>query len=162
MFEELKIEDLSFNPFTKLKNDWCLIAAGDKDNYNVMTASWGGFGILWNEEVLTIYVRPSRYTNSFLTNNDYFTISFLDDHKKELAYIGSVSGKDVDKISKVNFNPIFEENGIYFKESKLVFVVEKIHHQPLTNVQKDYKKNYESDDCHIIYIGKIKKILKKV
>ena len=28
--------------------EWMLVSAGDKDKFNMMTASWGGVGFLWN------------------------------------------------------------------------------------------------------------------
>ena len=39
-FQEVKIEDLSFNPFTKIGKEWLLITAGNEESYNTMTASW--------------------------------------------------------------------------------------------------------------------------
>lgn len=29
--------------------EWMLVSAGDKDKFNMMTASWGGVGFLWNK-----------------------------------------------------------------------------------------------------------------
>ena len=46
-FKEVKIEELSFNPFTKISKEWMLITAGDEEKHNTMTASWGGVGIMW-------------------------------------------------------------------------------------------------------------------
>ena len=46
-FQEVKIEELSFNPFTKIGTDWMLVTAGDEKNHNTMTAAWGGVGFLW-------------------------------------------------------------------------------------------------------------------
>ena len=33
--------------FKMLEEKWMLITAGDISNYNTMTASWGGFGVVW-------------------------------------------------------------------------------------------------------------------
>lgn len=49
-FKEVKIEELSFNPFTKISKEWMLITAGDEEKHNTMTASWGGVGIMWGDE----------------------------------------------------------------------------------------------------------------
>lgn len=38
-FKEVKIEELSFNPFTKISKEWMLITAGDEEKHNTMTAS---------------------------------------------------------------------------------------------------------------------------
>lgn len=45
--KEVKIEDLTFNPFTKIGKEWMLITAGNEEKHNTMTASWGGVGIMW-------------------------------------------------------------------------------------------------------------------
>ena len=49
-FKEVSAEELQFNPFTKIGTEWMLITAGDEKNFNTMTASWGGMGIMWNKE----------------------------------------------------------------------------------------------------------------
>ena len=65
-FKEVKIEELSFNPFTKISKEWMLITAGDEEKHNTMTASWGGVGIMWGMNVATAYIRPQRYTKEFV------------------------------------------------------------------------------------------------
>ena len=47
-FKEFDIAKSDFNPFTKVGKDWMLITAGDEKGFNSMTASWGGFGIMWH------------------------------------------------------------------------------------------------------------------
>ena len=46
-FKEVAIEDLRFNPFTKIGKEWMLITAGDENAHNTMTASWGALGEMW-------------------------------------------------------------------------------------------------------------------
>ena len=55
---------------------WALLTAGNEDNFNTMTISWGGLGTLWGKSVATVYVRTSRYTHDFMDSNGYFTVSF--------------------------------------------------------------------------------------
>ena len=76
-FQEVKIEDLSFNPFTKIGKEWLLITAGNEESYNTMTASWGGVGVMWGKNVVSVYIRPQRYTKEFVDHNDLFTIAFF-------------------------------------------------------------------------------------
>ena len=38
--------------------EWMLVSAGDKDKFNMMTASWGGVGFLWNKPVGFVFIRP--------------------------------------------------------------------------------------------------------
>ncbi|MBQ6947370.1 MAG: flavin reductase family protein, partial [Clostridia bacterium] len=56
------------NLFDRIGKDWMLITAGTAENCNTMTASYGGFGILFSKTVAHIYVRPQRHTYSFIEN----------------------------------------------------------------------------------------------
>ena len=42
-FREVKPEELTMNPFTKIGKEWLLITAGNEEKCNTMTASWGAF-----------------------------------------------------------------------------------------------------------------------
>ena len=39
--------------------EWMLVSAGDKEKFNMMTASWGGVGVLWNLSLIHIS-EPTR------------------------------------------------------------------------------------------------------
>ena len=96
-FKEVKIEELSFNPFTKIGKEWMLITAGNEEKCNTMTASWGGVGVMWGKNAVTAYIRPQRYTKEFVDREEAFTISFYDEkYRKALNLCGTVSGKDTD------------------------------------------------------------------
>ena len=64
-FQPYPIDLLEINPFTKISNEWMLIAAGNQEKVNAMTASWGGLGVLWGKNVAFIFVREKRYTKEF-------------------------------------------------------------------------------------------------
>ena len=152
-----KLQDL--NPFEKIGKEWLLITAGNKQNFNTMTASWGNFGVLWNKNIATVFIRPQRYTFEFMEKSDYYTLSFFNgEYKKELTFCGRNSGKDVDKVKEVGFTPIFDKPAPYFKEAKLVFVCKKLYSQyidPKNFLDKNLEKNYELHDYHKFYIGEI-------
>ena len=76
-FKNLSTKELTGNIFTELHNDWMLISSGDEQKLNMMTASWGGFGVLWNKHVSFAFVRPQRYTLEFLEAHDYYSLSFF-------------------------------------------------------------------------------------
>jgi flavin reductase (DIM6/NTAB) family NADH-FMN oxidoreductase RutF len=99
--------------------DWMLIAAGGGDDYNMMTASWGTLGWLWEKPVSTIYVRPQRHTHNYTEREDYYTLTFYDDPDKEvLRLMGTVSGKNFDKMNYEELNPILTTNkSVTFKEA---------------------------------------------
>ena len=76
--------EFNTNIFDQYDKKWALLTAGDKDKFNTMTISWGGLGTLWNKPVATVYVRTSRYTNEFMKDNDYFTVSFYPEECKKV------------------------------------------------------------------------------
>ena len=165
-FKEIKPQELTNNPFKMIGHDWMLISAKKDDKVNTMTASWGGVGIMWNKNVATIYIRPQRYTKEFVDNSDSFSITVLEDgFKKELSYLGTVSGRDEDKIAKSGLT-VAEEDGVpYFDEGKVVLICKKLYAQEMNAdsfVEKDLiDKNYPASDFHIMYIGEITKVLIK-
>ena len=85
MFQSIDPKQLQENVFSLIGDQWTLITAGTPDHCNTMTASWGGLGVLWRKPVATIYVRPQRYTYTFLEENPYFTLSFFGPQWKKTA-----------------------------------------------------------------------------
>ncbi|MCD8028491.1 MAG: flavin reductase family protein [Erysipelotrichaceae bacterium] len=164
-FKKMDIKDLEMNPFTAIGNDWMLISAGNAEKVNTMTASWGGVGHLWNENVVTAYIRPQRYTKEFVDREDCFSLSFFDGKKKELGVLGTVSGRDTDKIKDVDFHVTFIDGVPTFDEAKLVFILEKLYADTIKEecfLNKDVdNKNYPDKDYHTIYIAKIKGVYVK-
>ena len=126
-FREGKIEELQFNPFTKIGKEWLLITAGDEKKHNTMTASWGGVGVLWGKNVVTTYIRPQRYTKEFVDAQDVFTITFFGENCREaLALCGKVSGRDGDKIKEAGLTPYFVDGTTAFEEAEMIFVCRKL------------------------------------
>ena len=164
-FTEINCENLNMNAFKSIGKDWMLITSGNKEKFNTMTASWGSVGVLWNKNIATIFVRPQRYTFEFLENNDFYTLSFFDDEfKKELAFCGRNSGKDLDKVKSTGLAPSFDDNFTFFSQAKLVFVCKKIYTdfiKPDNFLDDSIKINYENNDYHKMYVGEIVKCLVK-
>jgi flavin reductase (DIM6/NTAB) family NADH-FMN oxidoreductase RutF len=151
---------LDDNVFRLLDKDWMLITAGIKDKFNTMTASWGGFGILWNQPVAFIFIRPQRYTYQFLEKNEWFTLCFFGpDYRDALNFCGSKSGRDVDKIASTGLIPFVTQKGnIYFQGAKLVFECKKIYYQDLLSLNfldPKIELNYPKKDYHRMYIGRV-------
>ena len=165
--KEINYKEIEFNPFTLIGKEWMLVTAGNEQSgCNTMTASWGHLGCLWgnNDPTAVIYLRPSRYTKEFVDREPYFTLCVMDkSFKKQMAYLGSVSGRDEDKIAKAGLTPVFADGSVYFEEAKLVFVCKKIYQAELQEsgilYQDIIDKNYPLRDYHTMYVGKIEKIL---
>jgi flavin reductase (DIM6/NTAB) family NADH-FMN oxidoreductase RutF len=143
-----------------------LITAKNNDKVNTMTASWGGFGVMWNKNVAHIVLRPQRYTKEFVDNSDNFSLTFFDEKfKKQLGYLGKVSGRDEDKISKANLTTQYLDDTPYFEEGNIVIKCKKLYAQdfkPECFVESDLaEKIYPDKDYHKLYFGEIEKVLIK-
>ncbi len=83
--------------------------------------------------------------------------------KKQMAYLGSVSGRDEDKIAQASLRAVYADNSVYFSEAKLVFVCKKLYASELKEGGFLYKDtvddNYPQKDFHTMYVGKIEKVL---
>lgn len=164
--KEIDIKDLEFNPFSMIGSEWMLLTSGQEGDFNTMTVSWANLGVLWGKNVAISYVRPQRYTQKFMEKNDYFTLSvFPNEYKKALAYLGSHSGKDEDKVGAVGITPIHTEEWTTFREAKLIFVCKKLYCSKITPedfIDKDIIADcYPDKDFHYQYIGEIVKVLVK-
>lgn len=67
--KKVDIKTLNDNFIEAIGKEWMLIASGNRDHFNVMTASWGCVGWLWNKPVAVIFVRPERFTHDFIEDN---------------------------------------------------------------------------------------------
>ncbi len=160
-FKQISPKEIQDNPIKMIDDDWMLISAGDKDNFNMMTASWGTIGNLWNEPVAFVFVRPQRYTYEFTENSDYFTLTVFEEKDRDiLQFCGTKSGRDFDKVKETGLKPLFTDLGnVYYEQARLVIECQKIY----ADVFKEdafidkmiSEKVYPTKDFHKMYIGKI-------
>lgn len=165
-FKEIKPEELNKSAFQLIGNDWMLITAEKNNKANTMTASWGGLGVMWNKNVAYMVLRPQRYTKEFVDNSDTYSLCFFNDsYKKQLAYLGSVSGRDEDKISKTDLTVAHCGSTPYFEEADIVIICKKLFAQEFTPesfIEKNLiEKNYPNKDFHTLYISEVEKVLIK-
>lgn len=158
-YKQIDINKLSLNPFKTIGKDWLLISALKENKVNTMTASWGGIGVIWNKNVVTVYIRPQRYTREFIDESERFTLTFFNGYKKELGVLGSKSGRDSNKISEVGFDIEFLEEQPTFKQGSMSFICKKLYQgkidpEGFIDLSLD-GRNYPDKDYHYIYIGEI-------
>ena len=164
MFKEISAKDIRDNIIKAISDEWMLITAGNKDGYNMMTASWGFAGEMWGNDSVIAMIRPQRYTMELVDNNDYFTLSFYGDDKDIHKVCGSKSGRDVDKTKETGLTPVFSDNTVYFDEARLVLICKKQYKARLDEdcfIDKEPLKWYGQKDYHYMVIGKIEKVLVK-
>jgi flavin reductase (DIM6/NTAB) family NADH-FMN oxidoreductase RutF len=144
-----------------------LLTAGNKDSYNMMTAAWGGFGVMWNKNICFCVVRPSRYTYEFIENSDIFTLSFFDQSMRSvLDFCGKYSGRDYNKAAETGLTSIETRNGsVFFNEARLAIECRKLYYQdidPSNFIDSEIDaRNYPQKDYHRMYIGEILTCVKK-
>jgi flavin reductase (DIM6/NTAB) family NADH-FMN oxidoreductase RutF len=149
------------NVFDLLDNKWMLITAGTAEHFNTMTASWGGLGVLWNKSIVTIYIRPQRYTYKFVEENPSFNISFFEEqYKPALNVCGSKSGRDLDKVKEAGLTPVITPKGnITFQEAYLTIDCRKLYADDLKSDnfidKRIIDKTYPTQDFHRFFIGEI-------
>ncbi len=166
-FETVSPEQLDKNVFESIGRNWMLITAEKDGRANTMTASWGGFGVLWSVDVAYVFVRESRFTKEFLDSSERFSLSFPDGEKyrKQLTYLGRISGRDADKINESGMTLVYEDGVPFFAESEFALLCEKtgrFYLAPDGILDKDaLAGHYPKGDFHYLYVGKVLKVLKR-
>lgn len=157
-------ESLVVSPFRLIGKDWMLVTAEWGGKVNTMTASWGGLGVMWGKNVAFIVIRPQRYTKEFVDAADTLSLSFYgEEYRDRLAYLGKVSGRDEDKITKAGLTLLREQGTPYFAEAKLTLLCKKLFAQPyLPQSFLDGEiapKWYPEADYHTLYIAEVTEAL---
>ncbi|KHD14013.1 flavin reductase [Clostridium butyricum] len=170
-FNKVDLSELDVNPTVEFGKDWLLVMAGTKETgFNAMTIAWCNLGSLFDRKgqrgipTATIYIRPQRYTKEFIDSNDLFTLVFFPEgYKKQLAYMGAFSGKNVDKVKETGLTPAFGDGFSFFEEASKVLVCRKIYQAPM--LEENFidrtiiEDNYPKKDYHEMYIGEIIQML---
>ncbi|MCR5773205.1 MAG: flavin reductase [Butyrivibrio sp.] len=167
VFQPISINDVMEGPFTFSPDHKMLISSGSKDKVNATTASWASVGFLWDKHVITIYLREERYTRELLESSEYFSLSFLDlvEFKRELKFMGMVSGRDEDKIkgARLTINHDEDTQAPFIDEASNVIICRKLVTQKLEpesyNDKSILDEHYQKGGYHIMFIGEIEKIM---
>lgn len=165
-FKEILPKDLQGNAFKLIGKDWMLVTSESDGIINTMTASWGGMGVMWAKNVAFIVLRPQRYTKELVDSSGKFSITFFNEEfRKTLNYLGTVSGRDENKIGNSKLSLDFDAGIPYFKEAKLAIFCKNLYAQKYTQESFIDKKLvdlwYPKSDFHTMYIAEIEKILIK-
>ena len=84
-----------------------MVSVTDKEGKsNIITVAWAGT-VCTNPPMVSISVRPSRYSYKILEETGEFVINLTNESLvKACDYCGVVSGRDVDKFAKTGLTPI--------------------------------------------------------
>jgi flavin reductase (DIM6/NTAB) family NADH-FMN oxidoreductase RutF len=161
--ESIPFEEFNLNPLHRFHDGWFALSAGDfaTGKYNSMTISWGTIGILWEKPIVHVVVRPTRYTAQFMDHYDTFTLcAFNENYRDALNLLGTLSGRDGDKIERSNLSPIASVMvaAPCFSEAELIIECRKIYWgdlDPVHFLAKDIASHYDKRDYHRFYYGEI-------
>ena len=160
------------NAFTLISKEWMLVTAGTVEKCNMMTASWGGIGWLWNKPVAFVFIRPERATYPLLEQNERFTLSFLgtdEAMRKVYNFCGSKSGRDFDKVKETGLTPVATEHGaVSFAEARLTIEARKMFRsefKPEEFLDKEALERWYNDQpggsFHTMYVVEIENVYTK-
>ncbi|MGI6238119.1 MAG: flavin reductase family protein [Christensenellales bacterium] len=160
------MKDINFNDalstvYDHLKNGGVfLTVAGEPAN--TMTIAWATMGYCWNKPVFVALVRPQRHTYPLLMKSGAFTISVPTRNplKKELAFAGSKSGRDLNKFDGHGLTaapaqevgaPIIAECGLHL-ECRVLLKQDMTADQMSPSI---IDMTYRAGDFHTMFYGEI-------
>ena len=158
---EVDVTELSVDVVNLWMNQGLLLTAGTIDECNMMTVAWGSIGCMWSRPFAQIVVRPQRHTRKYLEQSDSFTLcAFPEKYHKDLQTLGTLSGRDGDKLSKTGLTLKVSKRvaAPSYNEARFILECRKIYYQdmdPRGFVDKTIQDNYAANDYHRIYFGEI-------
>ncbi|MFZ7133399.1 MAG: flavin reductase family protein [Eubacteriales bacterium] len=159
--KKCQLNDVAGECIEKLKRGAFLTVKGG-NKINTMTIGWGFVGIMWKKPTVITAVRKSRYSNRLMQEAKDYTISFpsTDALKKELAFCGSKSGRDVDKFKETGLNimPSYHVDSPIIKECNLFIEAKLVYRQEMDEnlfYEQEQMAFYPTGVDHIYYFGEI-------
>lgn len=158
-YRQITADKIPGNIYKMLSESWMLITAGNDKGFNMMTASWGGLGHLYNKPVAFCFINPTRHTIKYMENSDTYTLSFYTETYREvLNYCGSHSGKDTDKVAGSGLTPLTTPSGSKaFSEAWMIIECKKMVAQPFAPeaILNPEAKEKWGKEPHKMFIGEI-------
>lgn len=154
--------DLNLQPFTTFDPEGVLLVSGmNLADANVMTISWGMFGIMWGKPVMMVMVRPTRHTWQFITQAPDFTVNWMDTAWTDaIRLCGSASGRDMNKFTATGLTPAPGRviQSPIIAESALALECRLLYRHDLTPdqfIEPALEQMYPAKDYHGLFFGEI-------
>jgi flavin reductase (DIM6/NTAB) family NADH-FMN oxidoreductase RutF len=159
---DYRVEEAWKDTLAPLRSPGLLLAATDeKGEPNVMTIGWGLLGIVWGQPILTVFVRPSRFTYGLVDTVGDFTVNVAPPELEDaVQYCGSMSGRRVDKFRECHLtaapsrhvcSPIIEECLLHYE----CRVVQKNDVVPEAFPPQIIATCYPRGDFHRAFFGEV-------
>jgi len=122
LFTPIAPEQIPDDVFTLAGKIFPVITAGTRGRYNSMTASGGGMGLHFRKPVTYCLLASRRYTLELIQEARTYTLSYFpDEYQRQVIFLGSESGRESDKMQKVELTAVETPVGnISFKEARLI------------------------------------------
>ena len=146
----------------QLDGEGLLLAATHPDGRtNVMTIGWGTIGVIWGRPILTVLVRPSRYTYQYIEASGEFTVNVPSPALTDFVrFCGSQSGRDHDKLARfeVRVTPGQRVRAATLDDCPLVYECRVVQQNDILPAALDPQIEsgyYAQGDLHRVYYGEI-------
>lgn len=122
LFKQITPEEIRDDVFTLVGKVFPVITAGKEDHYNSMTASGGGFGMIFIKPTTWCILKATRYTLELIQKEQTYTMSYFQkEYKKQILFLGSKSGRGSEKMKEVELTSVQTPSGdMSFKEARLI------------------------------------------
>ena len=123
LFKTIDVTEIQGDVFTLVNKDYSVLTAGNPSHFNSMVASWGGWGILFNNPAAFSFLRSNRYTLELINKEQRYTMTFFyDEYKNDIMPFGQQSGRDSDeKMRNTKLTSVQTPSGnMAYKEAKLI------------------------------------------
>ena len=138
-----------------------LVTADATGKPNVMTIGWALLGNVWSKPILTVFVRPSRYTFEVLDPTGEFTVNVPPPEMADTVdFCGTESGRTHDKFAERGLTavpgrhvkcPIIDECLLHY-ECRVVHKNDVIRDTVAADIVSRY---YARHDFHRVFFGEI-------
>lgn len=169
LFKTIEAKDVKDDIFTLVNKDFSVLTAGDSSHYNSMVASWGGWGILFDKQVVFSFLRSNRYTLELIRKENKYTMTFFDkEYQEDIMKFGMSSGRTSNaKMTTTSLTAVQTPSGnMTYKQAKLIIELDLFE---VTTVSPDdfrteearkfvVDAHSETGEYHKIVFGEIKNI----
>ena len=163
MAKEAMAYDEYFGQVNKiLGSTGLLLAAGAPDKpTNAMAIGWGSIGVVWGRCMWVVLVRPSRFTYQLIEETNDFTVNVPSaDLAKAVAYCGSHSGRDENKLAKLGLSVAAGQqvNSGVIQSCPINYECQVVGKSDIVPEMLDgavKKEYYGQGDYHRVYFGQV-------
>lgn len=145
IFKSISPKEIDKNVFKLFSENHSVLTSGTENDYNSMTASWGGWGQLFEQSTAWNILGGKRYTLEYIKKNETYTVTFFEEtYKDQVLFLGSKSGRNSNKMKEVKLTKIVTPSGlITYKEAMLILECKLVQVTPVK--AEDFKTKYGKD-----------------